>query len=769
MSELSSHNLGIQLKEQKAKLQKNSTKMSSKLTEAYAHLQAQRASLQSAGATKPDYSGMSTPFVHINTRGDLQVYIHVKSWGEKAKNELIAHGVTLEVVNTRLGIAQGWVPVDQLKAVETLDFVKSISEPSYGDPSVGSVTTEGDVILNADAVRALGYDGAGVRVGVISGGVLGLSSAQQSGDLSSVTVLKGDPNNAEGTAMLEIVHDLAPGATLGFCGLPSGTTLEFISCVHDLRVSFGADIIVDDVGFFQEPYFQDGRVAQEVSDAVSAGILYASSAGNYAKNHYQGSFVNSPSVLDFHDFGLATGVSSDPFMDISIPPGATVRFYLQWSEPFGGASSDYDFGLLDDFGNPLEGSADPQDGNDNPFEYFSHTNFSLYTWETVHLAILKYSGANRVLELFIPDLQPDEYIVPEGSIFGHKAVPGVLAVAAINADDPGVDTIAPYSSRGPSDIFFPSRQVREKPDITAVDNVSVTGAGGFGTPFPGTSAAAPHVAGVAALLMSAVTAASDTQIKTAIKNSAVDLGSPGFDRVYGAGRIDALAALQRLDQDGDGIPNGSDNCPSVSNPNQADSDSDGAGNACDADDDNDGVPDTQDAFPFDPNESVDTDHDGIGNNADTDDDNDGLSDIDEINIYGTNPLNPDTDGDTVDDGFEVEEGLDPTDGSDCPDWLCRLEGRGWRLALLRVAATITTDPVSQAVSEGQTATFSVVATGSAPLSYQWRRGGAAIPGATTDSYTTPATVLADDGAVFDVVVTNAVGSVTSGAATLTVN
>jgi hypothetical protein len=89
--------------------------------------------------------------------------------------------------------------------------------------------------------------------------------------------------------------------------------------------------------------------------------------------------------------------------------------------------------------------------------------------------------------------------------------------------------------------------------------------------------------------------------------------------------------------------------------------------------------------------------------------------------------------------------------------------------LLQVMPTITTQPVGQTVSEGQTATFSVVATGSAPLSYQWRRDGADIPGATSDSYTTPATVLADDGAQFAVVVTNAAGSVTSTAAILTVN
>ncbi len=86
-----------------------------------------------------------------------------------------------------------------------------------------------------------------------------------------------------------------------------------------------------------------------------------------------------------------------------------------------------------------------------------------------------------------------------------------------------------------------------------------------------------------------------------------------------------------------------------------------------------------------------------------------------------------------------------------------------------VAPSITTQPASQTVTAGQTATFSVTATGTAPLSYQWQKNGTAISGATSSSYTTPAETTSDNGAQFTVVVTNSVGSVTSSAATLTVN
>jgi len=171
-----------------------------------------------------------------------------------------------------------------------------------------------------------------------------------------------------------------------------------------------------------------------------------------------------------------------------------------------------------------------------------------------------------------------------------------------------------------------------------------------------------------------------------------------------------------IDTDGDGINVTSDNCPSVVNPNQIDTDNDGQGDACDLDDDNDTVPDSADAcpagavnwvsnitsdndrdgcrdstedqdddndgvkdnldlFPLNPNESADADKDGIGDNADVDDDNDGLTDLEEKQL-GTNPINKDSDNDGLDDGWEVDNNLDPTDGV-CPSWVCGgLDG--WR-------------------------------------------------------------------------------------------
>ena len=180
-------------------------------------------------------------------------------------------------------------------------------------------------------------------------------------------------------------------------------------------------------------------------------------------------------------------------------------------------------------------------------------------------------------------------------------------------------------------------------------------------------------------------------------------------------RIDLTFPIT-LDSDGDGVGDSEDAFP-FDRAETVDTDKDGVGNNADTDDDGDSVLDENDAFPLNPDESLDTDHDGTGNNADTDDDGDGVADGDdaypliglgglidtdddgspndcdaacqatgmdadtdddgdglsddaELNVHGTNPLLADTDGDSMEDGQELEEGLNPLDDSDCPSWIC---------------------------------------------------------------------------------------------------
>ena len=285
-----------------------------------------------------------------------------------------------EIVNSfpQYGSIRAEVPIDRLEDIAELDEVRSIrSAEQYQLHQVD--VTEGDVAHRTAAARlAFGVDGTGVRVGVISDSVQALASLQASGDLpAGVQILPGQAGSgtSEGSAMLEIVHDLAPGAQLLFA-TANGGQAQFAQNILDLHAA-GADIVVDDVSYFAEPVFQDGIIAQAVDQVVAAGAQYYSSAGNSGNLNdgtsgvWEGDFAGTPAPLplaglgDAHDFG--GGVNFDV-----IALDSPSLFTLQWSDAYGGAGNDYDLFLLnDDLTQVLASSTDVQDGDDDPFEAIS--------------------------------------------------------------------------------------------------------------------------------------------------------------------------------------------------------------------------------------------------------------------------------------------------------------------------------------------------------------------------------------------------------------
>jgi len=184
-----------------------------------------------------------------------------------------------------------------------------------------------------------------------------------------------------------------------------------------------------------------------------------------------------------------------------------------------------------------------QNGDDNPWETLDHTP-AVDTFADI--LINRTSGSDDiVLEFFLRNYSTklQEHNVTRGSIFGHQAADRVFTVGAINASDAGNDDVTDYSGRGPSELYFPTQIVRSKPEACAIDGVAVTGAGGFDNPFFGTSAASPHVAGVAALLLQAKPTMSPLALGSLLQRNAVDIEAAGYDYVAGSGRIDALSSL----------------------------------------------------------------------------------------------------------------------------------------------------------------------------------------------------------------------------------
>jgi len=448
-----------------------------------------------------------------------------------------------------------------------------ISDPGPMTNAAGP-PSEGDVAHQANLARSThGVDGSGVTVGVLSDSVDALAAMQASGDLPGtcpqvsgpcVTVLagqSGNPGTSEGTAMMEIVHDLAPGADI-FFATAFGSQAGFATNIQALQAA-GADVIVDDVSYFATPVFQDGIIAQAVDTVAALGVPYFSSAGNSGNKNdgtsgvFEGTYVPGAGVVkgysSCHDFGAGPPSS----VADQITKNSTI-YTLHWAEPQGASFTDYDVFLVNStFDTIVASSTGAQTGTQDPFEVFGSGDNDLNSYLVVCLWAGSPSTTNRYLHLNTNRGQLAVSTI--GQTSGQSAAVGAFSVAAVDAAPPagarvpfdGTEPVETFSSDGPRKIFFQANGTplgspvdRLKPDISAADGVT-TATPGF-NPFFGTSAAAPHAAAIAALMQDAAGGPSSiapAQIRTAFNSTSLDIEAVGVDRDSGVGILDALAAV----------------------------------------------------------------------------------------------------------------------------------------------------------------------------------------------------------------------------------
>lgn len=511
-----------------------------------------------------------------------------------------------------------------LAAVAGVGGVTEVLTPLTSATCAGLVTSEGDVQLRAAAARTdFNLDGAGVTVGILSDSFDTDAGAQTraagdvaSGDLpgagnpcgyagavrrldDSYLPGVGEPASTDqGRAMAQTIHDLAPAASLAFATAFRGE-LSFAANIRSLA-NAGARVIVDDVTYLEEPFFQDGPVAAAVDDVAAAGAAYFAAAGNNnlidagrdiasweAPQFRDASTQSSPQpcpaglpVYATHcmDFDPVAG-TTDPTFGITVAAGATLRVDLQWQQPWGDVDTDLDPYLLSG-GSVLAPAAGQELRNvavsQKPVEVLTWTNEGPSA-QTVQLAIDRCgsgcdsSGGNsaspRLKFVLVQDgegVAGTEYPQSLGgdvvgpTIFGHGAAQGAVSVGAVSYDD--AQQPEPYSSRGPVTHYFGpvtgsgpapplGPETISKPDLAATDCGLTT----FFLPteiaginrFCGTSAAAAHAAGVAALMRQANPALPLSQLRTALATTARPVGAFGAGAV-GAGLINAQGAVGRV-------------------------------------------------------------------------------------------------------------------------------------------------------------------------------------------------------------------------------
>lgn len=467
---------------------------------------------------------------------------------DEARRSVEAAGGTVQTSTD--GVVYAMMPVGQLNALsesDSLDYIAPQPEYSMLGQSAGSAayTSEGIAISRATLLHQRGIRGRGVRVGIIDGGFRGYRELQTRGKLPAPTSTRAfnrsmslDNGTVHGTGCAEIIHEMAPGAEL-FLASVDGTEGQIIQAAQWL-IEQRVDVINFSMG---SPQRGDGKdVLSRLVEKTTQehGILWLVSAGNEADAHWAGNGAN------VHANGLLRTTPDGGNAVVIKARSSALWLFLRWddwgtdpSRP--AANEDLDLFVFTQTGNgkweAVARSEIDQAGSQPPLE---SVTFPTEPGRTYLAAIrAKRPGRRFAVHLFAdgrnrsggrgekPELSP---LVPGGSIMAPAAASSAVAVGAVDVTQ---GQLSSYSSRGPTE------DGRVKPEVAAPDNTSSLAYQGQGGRFRGTSAAAPHVTGFAALLKEVNPGLKGLDLRAALVRYVRQMSSPSPNNEYGYGHVDA--------------------------------------------------------------------------------------------------------------------------------------------------------------------------------------------------------------------------------------
>ncbi len=440
--------------------------------------------------------------------------------------DLIDIGIPLELI---VQTAQSDDPGKIFDQITELTHVISLRLPmpskpnqAFGTPSPSKpVISEGVKVIGAEVWQQAGYTGQSVKIGVLDQGfdgyrdLLGRDLPFSTQVKSFVPGIEADATGTNhGAAVAEIIHDVAPDAQL-YLAYYDGGDVSMGNAVEWLLAQ-GVQIISHSAGGLAAPMDGTGRDDELVQRAAQAGVLWINSAGNNALQHYRGAYTDSDDD-QVHEFA-----PDKTLLGFRAAPNQTTQIVLTWNDWQPGGDQDLDLFLLDRAGNTLASSRNSRDGKRPPVEQIA------YQFDDADTYFLAIHGVNVTrplsLSLFVHETPLLELADPISSLATPGDAVEALTVGAVNWHNLQLE---PFSSRGPT------ADGRVKPDLVGPDGVSNVTYPATG--FFGTSAAAPHIAGAAALVWSAYPAAPAADIRTYLLGSAIDLLEPGADNETGLG------------------------------------------------------------------------------------------------------------------------------------------------------------------------------------------------------------------------------------------